>query len=210
MLVKGDVSGPTSRCSCARTSSTCPATSSATRRATPGALLHRAMERIAAEGRGVILYLRRSGRGLDLFDVPRGRQHDRRRAPASRRRAPASSATSASARRSCATSACARSAGSRTTRSGSSACPATVSRSSSGCRSRSRTDAGQRAPAAPAARRSVEGDPAPLSCRVEARHDPPAATGLARGRSRCRRSRAPTATRCARASRRTPARRSPR
>jgi 3,4-dihydroxy 2-butanone 4-phosphate synthase/GTP cyclohydrolase II len=35
-------------------------------------LLHRAMERIAAEGRGVILYLRRSGRGLDLFDVPEG------------------------------------------------------------------------------------------------------------------------------------------
>ena len=35
-------------------------------------LLHRAMERIAAEDRGVILYLRRSGRGLDLFDVPEG------------------------------------------------------------------------------------------------------------------------------------------
>src|SRR2546426_10623102 len=33
-------------------------------------LLHRAMERIAAEGRGVVLYLRRSGRGLDLFAVP--------------------------------------------------------------------------------------------------------------------------------------------
>src|SRR5437667_1038241 len=30
-------------------------------------LLHRAMERIAAEGRGVILYLRREARGLDLF-----------------------------------------------------------------------------------------------------------------------------------------------
>jgi 3,4-dihydroxy 2-butanone 4-phosphate synthase / GTP cyclohydrolase II len=30
-------------------------------------LLHRAMERIAAEGCGVILYLRRYGRGLDLF-----------------------------------------------------------------------------------------------------------------------------------------------
>ena len=29
-------------------------------------LLHRAMERIAGEGRGVILYLRRGGRGLDL------------------------------------------------------------------------------------------------------------------------------------------------
>ena len=28
--------------------------------------------RIAAEGRGVILYLRRSGRGLDLFDRPEG------------------------------------------------------------------------------------------------------------------------------------------
>ena len=36
------------------------------------ALLHRAMERIADEGRGVILYLRRSGRGLDVFDVPEG------------------------------------------------------------------------------------------------------------------------------------------
>jgi 3,4-dihydroxy 2-butanone 4-phosphate synthase/GTP cyclohydrolase II len=30
-------------------------------------LLHRSMERIAAEGRGVVLYLRRSGRGLDLL-----------------------------------------------------------------------------------------------------------------------------------------------
>jgi 3,4-dihydroxy 2-butanone 4-phosphate synthase/GTP cyclohydrolase II len=30
-------------------------------------LLHRSMERIALEGRGVILYLRRSGRGLDLL-----------------------------------------------------------------------------------------------------------------------------------------------
>jgi 3,4-dihydroxy 2-butanone 4-phosphate synthase/GTP cyclohydrolase II len=30
-------------------------------------LLHRAMERIAAEGRGVILYLRRNRRGLELF-----------------------------------------------------------------------------------------------------------------------------------------------
>jgi 3,4-dihydroxy 2-butanone 4-phosphate synthase/GTP cyclohydrolase II len=30
------------------------------------------MERIAAAGRGVILYLRRSGRGLDLFDIPEG------------------------------------------------------------------------------------------------------------------------------------------
>ena len=35
-------------------------------------LMHRSMERIAAEGRGVILYLRRSGRGLDVFDVPEG------------------------------------------------------------------------------------------------------------------------------------------
>ena len=34
------------------------------------ALLHQAMERIEAEGRGVILYLRRSGRGLDLFAPP--------------------------------------------------------------------------------------------------------------------------------------------
>jgi len=30
------------------------------------------MERIAAEGRGVILYLRRPGRGLDLFSLPDG------------------------------------------------------------------------------------------------------------------------------------------
>ncbi|MGH7894791.1 MAG: 3,4-dihydroxy-2-butanone-4-phosphate synthase [Candidatus Binatia bacterium] len=35
-------------------------------------LLHRSMERIAAEGRGVILYLRRAGRGLDLFSLPDG------------------------------------------------------------------------------------------------------------------------------------------
>ena len=35
-------------------------------------LLHRSMERIAAEGRGVILYLRRQGRGLDLFSLPDG------------------------------------------------------------------------------------------------------------------------------------------
>jgi 3,4-dihydroxy 2-butanone 4-phosphate synthase/GTP cyclohydrolase II len=35
-------------------------------------LLHRSMERIAAEGRGVILYLRRAGRGLDVIDVPDG------------------------------------------------------------------------------------------------------------------------------------------
>jgi 3,4-dihydroxy 2-butanone 4-phosphate synthase/GTP cyclohydrolase II len=35
-------------------------------------LLHRAMQHIAAEGRGVILYLRRPGRGLDQFDLPEG------------------------------------------------------------------------------------------------------------------------------------------
>jgi 3,4-dihydroxy 2-butanone 4-phosphate synthase/GTP cyclohydrolase II len=35
-------------------------------------LLHRSMERIAMEGRGVILYLRRPGRGLDLFSLPEG------------------------------------------------------------------------------------------------------------------------------------------
>jgi 3,4-dihydroxy 2-butanone 4-phosphate synthase/GTP cyclohydrolase II len=35
-------------------------------------LLHRSMERIAAEGRGVVLYLRRAGRGLDLFSLPDG------------------------------------------------------------------------------------------------------------------------------------------
>jgi 3,4-dihydroxy 2-butanone 4-phosphate synthase / GTP cyclohydrolase II len=43
-----------------------------------GSLLHKAMERIAAEGRGVILYLRRSGRGLDLFSPVQG---DSARAP---------------------------------------------------------------------------------------------------------------------------------
>jgi 3,4-dihydroxy 2-butanone 4-phosphate synthase/GTP cyclohydrolase II len=42
-------------------------------------LLHRAMERIAAEGRGVILYLRRSGRGLDVFSA--ARQGDNADAP---------------------------------------------------------------------------------------------------------------------------------
>jgi 3,4-dihydroxy 2-butanone 4-phosphate synthase/GTP cyclohydrolase II len=41
-------------------------------------LLQKAMERIAAEGRGVILYLRRDGRGLDLFSETRG---DNARAP---------------------------------------------------------------------------------------------------------------------------------
>jgi len=35
-------------------------------------LLHLAMDRIDAEGRGVVLYLRRTGRGLDLFSVPEG------------------------------------------------------------------------------------------------------------------------------------------
>ena len=35
-------------------------------------LLHRSMERIADEGRGVVLYLRRPGRGLDLFSLPDG------------------------------------------------------------------------------------------------------------------------------------------
>ena len=43
-----------------------------------GSLLHKAMERIAAEGRGVILYLRRSGRGLDFFSAAQG---DSARAP---------------------------------------------------------------------------------------------------------------------------------
>jgi 3,4-dihydroxy 2-butanone 4-phosphate synthase/GTP cyclohydrolase II len=41
-------------------------------------LLQKAMERIAAEGRGVILYLRRTGRGLDLFSAGQG---DSARAP---------------------------------------------------------------------------------------------------------------------------------
>jgi 3,4-dihydroxy 2-butanone 4-phosphate synthase/GTP cyclohydrolase II len=39
------------------------------------------MERIAAEGRGVILYLRRDGRGLDLFSPADG---DRPAAPSTR------------------------------------------------------------------------------------------------------------------------------
>jgi len=37
-----------------------------------GSLLRRAMERIAAEGKGVILYLRRDGRGLELFSAAEG------------------------------------------------------------------------------------------------------------------------------------------
>ncbi|HJQ85787.1 MAG TPA: 3,4-dihydroxy-2-butanone-4-phosphate synthase [Candidatus Binatia bacterium] len=41
-------------------------------------LLRKAMERIAAEGKGVILYLRRDGRGLDLFSTGQG---DSARAP---------------------------------------------------------------------------------------------------------------------------------
>ena len=41
-------------------------------------LLQKAMERIAAEGKGVILYLRRDGRGLDLFSEARA---DSARAP---------------------------------------------------------------------------------------------------------------------------------
>jgi 3,4-dihydroxy 2-butanone 4-phosphate synthase / GTP cyclohydrolase II len=41
-------------------------------------LLQKAMERIAAEGKGVILYLRRNGRGLDLFSAGQG---DSARAP---------------------------------------------------------------------------------------------------------------------------------
>ena len=41
-------------------------------------LLQKAMERIAAEGKGVILYLRRDGRGLDLFSTGQG---DSARAP---------------------------------------------------------------------------------------------------------------------------------
>src|SRR5881397_825175 len=41
-------------------------------------LLGKAMERIAAEGKGVILYLRRGGRGLDLFSTGQG---DSARAP---------------------------------------------------------------------------------------------------------------------------------
>ena len=41
-------------------------------------LLHKAMERIAAEGRGVVLYLRRHGRGFELFSPAQG---DTSRAP---------------------------------------------------------------------------------------------------------------------------------
>jgi 3,4-dihydroxy 2-butanone 4-phosphate synthase/GTP cyclohydrolase II len=43
-----------------------------------GALLHRAMEMIAAEGKGVIVYLRRDGRGAELKEVNRRRQDARR------------------------------------------------------------------------------------------------------------------------------------
>src|SRR2546428_250259 len=48
-------------------------------------LLQKAMERIAAEGKGVILYLRRDARGLDLFSEPRT---DSARAPTTAPRAP--------------------------------------------------------------------------------------------------------------------------
>jgi 3,4-dihydroxy 2-butanone 4-phosphate synthase/GTP cyclohydrolase II len=41
-------------------------------------LLHKAMERIAAEGRGVVLYLRRHGRGFEFFSPAQG---DTSRAP---------------------------------------------------------------------------------------------------------------------------------
>jgi len=44
-----------------------------------GALLHRAMEVIAAEGKGVILYLRRDGRGAELKEANRRRPDDARR-----------------------------------------------------------------------------------------------------------------------------------
>jgi 3,4-dihydroxy 2-butanone 4-phosphate synthase/GTP cyclohydrolase II len=43
-----------------------------------GSLLQKAMQRIAAEGKGVVLYLRRDGRGLDLFSAAEG---DSARAP---------------------------------------------------------------------------------------------------------------------------------
>jgi 3,4-dihydroxy 2-butanone 4-phosphate synthase/GTP cyclohydrolase II len=44
-----------------------------------GALLHRAMEVIAAEGKGVILYLRREGRGEELKELSRRQADDARR-----------------------------------------------------------------------------------------------------------------------------------
>ncbi|GIW40617.1 MAG: riboflavin biosynthesis protein RibBA [Candidatus Binatia bacterium] len=47
-----------------------------------GALLHRAMEKIASEGKGVVLYLRRRGRGAELEALrqggPRAAEHARR------------------------------------------------------------------------------------------------------------------------------------
>ncbi len=46
-----------------------------------GALLHRAMELIAAEGKGVVLYLRRDGRGAELKALSRMRQSDQARRP---------------------------------------------------------------------------------------------------------------------------------
>jgi 3,4-dihydroxy 2-butanone 4-phosphate synthase/GTP cyclohydrolase II len=49
-------------------------------------LLHRAMERIAADGRGVILYLRRDGRGLDFFSAPDGEKAETTTTLASRLR----------------------------------------------------------------------------------------------------------------------------
>ncbi len=43
------------------------------------ALLHEAMQTIAAEGSGVVLYLRRDGRGPELLDSSRGREASKRR-----------------------------------------------------------------------------------------------------------------------------------
>jgi len=45
-------------------------------------LLHEAMQMIASEGKGVVLYLRRQGRGAELLDTSRGREASRRQRPA--------------------------------------------------------------------------------------------------------------------------------
>ena len=82
--------------------------------------LDKAMEMIAAEGRGVIVYLDQEGRGIGLLNKLKAYElQDRAPTPSKRTSSSASSrtcATTASARRSCSTSASSRSARSPTIR----------------------------------------------------------------------------------------------
>jgi 3,4-dihydroxy 2-butanone 4-phosphate synthase / GTP cyclohydrolase II len=92
-----------------------------------GEQLEAAMKLIEAEGKGVILYT--------ACKIARGSTPCRRTSGSA---SPPTSATTASARKSCTTSACARCASSPTTRVSAQVSRATASRSSSACRSRSR------------------------------------------------------------------------